>query len=260
MWTYRVCGEKLGTRPNHHFKSHIIHWHGNYNSAEGHCALICSGHCTYVKINSLLATQSANTECEGLRITTQDHLDRKDLRYTLHRSSRAPHNLYFNNIADLNGSNNFKPWLINYITFYWIQHWCLFPAWSQGVPDCQCYCISCLQINPKWDSAEVALDFDSILSMGSSFWFQPWSIFALCRWSNKHKQQWQCRVDIESEVSEKMSISIEWPLTQAKKITDFFFLLSAFEDVKPLWEDYFLFAYPFFILIIKHGQMYRIFQ
>lgn len=63
--------KKVGTRPNHHFKSHIIHLDGNYNSTEGHCALFCFSHCTYVMDNSLPAPfRVEKTKQEGHFIQT----------------------------------------------------------------------------------------------------------------------------------------------------------------------------------------------
>lgn len=49
---------------NQHFKSHIIHLDGSYNSTEGQCELF-RGHCTYVKDDDLSSIQSGKTKHEG---------------------------------------------------------------------------------------------------------------------------------------------------------------------------------------------------
>lgn len=103
---------------------------------------------------------------------------------------------------------NFKPWIINHIMLSSTQYWCLFPRRPKvyllvNAPVHTSY----RQINPKWDSAEVALDFWlnsqhrvflSIL-IPINFAERAIDLISMSGSGSVHF----CQVNIESEVSEE---------------------------------------------------------
>lgn len=107
---------------------------------------------------------------------------------------------------------------MNHITLYRIQYRCLFPLWPKVYLLVSVTVHTSYQrINPKWDSAEVALDFDWILSIESSY---PNQFSWVCHRSDKHERQWRCRVLpswYRIRIEWRISISIEWLLEQVSK-------------------------------------------
>lgn len=96
MWVYQATKEKKksGTRPNHHFKSHIIHLDGNYNSIEGHCALFCCWATVHMS-KIIVCLQHRVERQNGKGIFFFVFFFRKYLRFTLQKSCRAYRNSYF---------------------------------------------------------------------------------------------------------------------------------------------------------------------
>jgi len=167
---YKKKKRKSGTRPNRHFKSPIIHLDGNYISTEGHHALFCCSHCTYVIDNSLR---------HGL-----ESQNRKDILFRKGWFKLSPSKVWQGSSrvlllqrSQLKCPDRFNTRLTNCIVFSEIQYRCLFLRRPKVYLLVEAaFHISYRLINPKWDSAEVALDSDWILSTESSFWFSSQSI------------------------------------------------------------------------------------